>query len=162
MLGPERLQPAPEVAGEQEVVIVEGILGQRHAQQQIERLDRGDMIPQPQEDVVRLVALAPAASLEERLLVRLDAARGDHLARAVRRQVVRPAFIGAADVQRREVQQAVGGGYRVVDVLVRECDVLKHGEESILAFQPADQVGNGMQTRERVQRAPVMARGEIG
>ena len=58
---PERLQAAPEVAGEQEVVVVERVLRQRHAHQQVERLDRRDMVPEPQEDVVGLVALAAAA-----------------------------------------------------------------------------------------------------
>ena len=148
---------APEVAGEQEVVVVERVLRHRHAHQQIERLDRRDMVPQPQEDVVGLVALAAAARLQEGLLVGFDAARGHHLARAVSGEIVRPAFVGAAGIQRREFQQAVGRGHRVVDVLVGQGDVLEDGQEAVLALQAPDQVGDRIQAGERMQRAAVMA-----
>ena len=96
----ERLEAAPEVAREQEVVIVERVLRQRHAHQQVERLDARHVVPQPQEDVVGLVGLAAAAGLQEGLLVRLDALRGDDLAGAVIGQIGRAACVGAAGVER--------------------------------------------------------------
>ena len=159
---PERLQAAPEVAGEQEVVVVERVLRQRHAHQQVERLDRRDMVPEPQEDVVGLECLAAAARLEEGLLGGLDAFRGDGLAGAVIGEIGRPAGVGAGRIQRRELEQAERRGHRVVDVLVGQRDVLEDRQEAVLAVQPPDQVGDGVQAGERMQRAAMVAGREIG
>ena len=143
-------------------MVVEGVLRQGHAHQQVERLDRRNMVPEPQEDVVGLVGLAATAGLQEGLLRRLDAFRGDGLAAAVIGKIGRPARIGAGRIERGEVQQAERRGDRVVDVLVGQSDVLEDGQELVLTVQPVHQVGDRVQPGERVQRTAVMAGRQVG
>ena len=40
--------------------------------------------------------------------------------------------------------------------------MLEDRQEAVLAVQPPDQIGDGVQAGERVQRATVVAGGEIG
>lgn len=109
-------------------------------QQQIERLDRGNMLPQPQEKMVGLVALAPIGGLQKGVLGRLD----------------------AAGVQRGEVQQTIGRGHRIVDVLVRQSHMLQHRKKPIVPFEPPNQLRHSIQARQRMQRAAMMTRRQIG
>ena len=90
--------------------------------------------------MIRLVAFAPAGGFQEGRFGRLD----------------------AAGVQRREVQQAVWAGHRVVDVLVRQGHVLQDRQKPLLAFQPADQLRYCVQACQGMQRAAVMAWRQVG
>ncbi len=51
------LERAPRIAREDEVMIVDVVLRDGDAHQQIERLDRRDVLPQPLEEMVGLVAI---------------------------------------------------------------------------------------------------------
>lgn len=68
------LQGAPGEQRENEVVIVERILGNSHAQQEVERFDRRDIVLQPQEEMISPVGFAPIDRGEEGRLGRLDSA----------------------------------------------------------------------------------------
>jgi hypothetical protein len=50
----------------------------------------------------------------------------------------------------------------MVDVLVRQRDVLQHRDEFLLALQPLDQLGHRIEPRQRVQRAAVMTGRHLG
>jgi hypothetical protein len=49
----------------------------------------------------------------------------------------------------------------VVNVLIGEGDVLQDREKTILPLQALDEVMQGMQSHQRMQRSTVMARGEV-
>ncbi len=90
--------------------------------------------------MIRLVALAAADGLQEGLLGRFDAARVRHVAGAVLGEVFFRRHRAALGIQRRELQQLVGAGRRVVDVLVGQGDVLQDRDEAVFTFQPLDQL----------------------
>ena len=49
-----------------------------------------------------------------------------------------------------------------MDMLVGKSDVLKDGEEAVLAVQPPDQLGDSMQASERMQRPAVVTGRKVG
>jgi len=134
------LEGAPHEGGKNEVVIVMEILGNRHAHQEIEGLDRRHVLPEPLEQMVRLIALAARDRHQERRLGRVD----------------------PAGIERRELQQLVRPHRRVVYVLVRQRHVLQDRDETLLAVQAPGQLRQGIETRQRVQRAAVMAGRHFG
>ncbi len=75
VLAPEPVERAPREHGEDEVVIVERVLRDRHGQQQVQRLGVGDVVPEPEEVVIGGVVQAAIHGGEERLLRGFDAAR---------------------------------------------------------------------------------------
>src|SRR5262249_27068774 len=68
------LERAPQGARKHEVMVIVPILRDRHAHQQIEDLDRRHVLPEPLEEMVRVVPLAAAERLQEGLLGLLDPA----------------------------------------------------------------------------------------
>ena len=84
-----------------------------------------------------------------------------------RLHAVRKAFLAAFEIgefERREFEQLKRAGDRVVDVLVRERDVLHDRDEPVFVglVQPPDQVRQGIEAGQRVQRAAVMAGRQVG
>ena len=97
------------------------ILRDRDAHQQIECLDRRRVMPQPLEQVVRLVPLAAAAPPSGRPSL---------------------AASNPPASQRREIEQLVGAHRRMVDVLVRQRDVLQHRDETSSLASPGARPGS--------------------
>src|SRR6266496_1170096 len=69
------VERTPREHGEDEVVIVERVLRDRHGQQQVQRFGMRDVVPEPEEGVICGVVETPIHGGEKRLLRAFDAAR---------------------------------------------------------------------------------------
>ena len=134
------LEGAPHSAGKHEVMVVVKIFRDGHAHQQIEDLDRRGVLPEPLEEMVRVVPLATRDRHKEGRFGRLK----------------------AAGIHRRKLQQLVRPHRRVVNVLVRERHVLQHRDKTLLALQALDQLRHRVQACQGVQRAAVVTRRHFG
>src|SRR6266850_487863 len=66
VLASQPVEGTPREHGEDEVVIIERVLRDRHGQQQVQRLAMGDVVPEPQEVAVRPVVEAAVHAGEKR------------------------------------------------------------------------------------------------
>jgi hypothetical protein len=66
-----------------------------------------------------------------------------------------------AGVNGLEIRQHVWPHARVVNVLIGEGDVLQDRKKTILPLEALDEVMQGMQSHQRMQRPTVMARRQV-
>ena len=121
-------------------MVVIPVLLDRDRHQQIEHLDRRCGLPQREEDVVGQVPLAAPDSHQPGRFGRLEIP-----------YIVRLVF-----------EELVGAHRRVVDVLVRQRDMLQDRQITLLALEPLDELGDGIEAGQGVQRAAVMAGRHFG
>ena len=86
--------------------------------QEVEGLDRWDMLPQPQKIMIGLVVLATVDGSKEGLLGRLD----------------------APFIHRLELHETIGPHARVVNMFVGERDVLQDGDKPLLSLQALNEM----------------------
>ena len=135
-----RFESAPHRARKHEVMVVVPVLLDRDRHQQIEHLDRRCGLPQREEDVVGQVPLAAPDSHQPGRFGRLEIP-----------YIVRLVF-----------EELVGAHRRVVDVLVRQRDMLQDRQITLLALEPLDELCDGIEAGQGVQRAAMMAGRHFG
>ena len=120
-------------------MIIQKILGDGDGQEHIEGFDRRHIVPQPEKIMIGHVVLATIDGVEEGALGGLDTAR----------------------VMGLEIQQHVWPHGGMMNVLIREGDVLQDRQKTVFPLQALDEVMQGMQSHQRMQRPAVMTRGKV-
>ena len=136
----EVLESPPGEDREQEIVVVDLVLGNRDVEQVLEDLHRREPLEQVEVVMIARVIDAAPGGGAERLERRLDAVLLRH---------------------RLGLGQDEGPHGRRVDVLVGHGHVLDHGQARVLAGQPRRDVPHRVQPRQRVERTAVMAGRQI-
>ena len=116
-------------------MVIQDILGNGHGQEDIEGLDRRHVVPQPEKIMIGRIVLTTVDRREEGLLRGFD----------------------AACINGLEIRQHVWPHGGVVNVLIGQGDVLQDRQKTILPLEARDEVMQGMQSHQRMQRPAVMA-----
>jgi hypothetical protein len=120
-------------------MIIQDILRDGNSQEEVEGLDRWDMLPQPQKIMIGFVILTPIDRGEEGILGRLD-----------------PTLIN-----RLELHETVGPHAGVVNVFIGERYVLQDGKKLRLSREALDEVTHCVKSHQGMEWTAVMAWREI-